>query len=214
MWKSGKERLNDHFSSAEWVDFAHSLLPEHRTAEIREHLERGCEGCIRSSSFWNTIDEIGRNEASYEPPAAVVSAVKSAYRVEKPLKQLLALSTLAHLVFDSFLAPAPVGVRAAAQPSRQLIHESEPFTIDLRLEPDSMRKRIYLTGQIINAARPNDVAEGIDVVLLRGADQVQKTEAGPTGEFCLDFNVAEDLHLFLNVRGQRGIAISLPDLAA
>lgn len=214
MWIRAEESLTDHFSFADWVDFTHRLLPAPKTAEMQDHLNQGCDTCQRNSSFWSTLAEIGSREATFEPPAETVLAVKSAYRSEQPIKKLLEWATLAHLVFDSFVQPSLVAVRATAQTSRQLIHESEPFTIDLRLEPDSSRKRVYLTGQIINAARPNDIAEGIDVVLLKGAEQVEKTEAGPTGEFCLDFNVAEDLQLFLNIRGQRGIAIALPDLAA
>lgn len=201
-----------HFSSADWVDFARGLVSSERKTAIEQHLESCCQQCATSSSFWRGVVEVGRRENGFEPPGEAVTAVKSAYRIEKPASRLLEWADLARLVFDSFLQPSPVAVRAAVQTARQLLHQSGPFTIDLRLEPDSARKCVYLTGQIINNENPSEMADGIDVVLLRRGEQIRKTEAAPSGEFCLDYNPAEDLHLFLNIRGLKGIAIALPSM--
>src|SRR5579884_2084418 len=202
----------DHFSPADWADFSRNLLPPKKRSAMDQHLQNGCPECGRNSWLWRRVAEIGAREPEFEPPADVVAAIKNAYQVEKPVNRLLEWASLARLVFDSFVQPSPVAVRAALQTSRQLIHESDPFTIDLRLEPDSSRKRIFLTGQIINAGNPNESAEGVDVVLLRGAEQVAKTEASPSGEFFLDFTPDDELRLFLNIRGLKGIAVPLPDI--
>jgi hypothetical protein len=201
-----------HFSSADWVDFAHGLVSADRKTAIEQHLERGCQDCSTSSSFWRNVVEIGRSEGRFEPPAEAVTRVTNAYRTEKPASRLLEWANLARLIFDSALHVSPVAVRAAVQTSRQLIHESGPFTIDLRLEPDLGRKCIYLTGQIMNTENAAERAEGIDIILLRNGEQITKTEVTPTGEFCLDYNPAEDLHLFFNIRGLKGIAIALPEM--
>jgi hypothetical protein len=202
----------DHFSPADWADFSRKLAPAEKRSDMEQHLQNGCKECGRSSWLWRRVAEIGARAADFEPPADVVSAVKNAYHVEKPLNRLLEWASLARVVFDSFVQPSPIAVRAALQASRQLIHESDPFTIDLRLEPDSSRRRILLTGQIMNAGNPNETADGVDVVLLRGAEQVAKTEASPSGEFFLDFTPADELRLFLNIRGLKGIAVPLPDM--
>ncbi|HEY7209849.1 MAG TPA: hypothetical protein VH477_06205 [Bryobacteraceae bacterium] len=158
--------------------------------------------------------ELAAREAAYEPPSETVQEINAAYRSVRFVPRLREIASLARLVFDSFSQPSLAGIRAAAQASRQLIHESEPFTIDLRLEADAARKRIYLAGQIMNSRNPDEIAGGIDVVLLKGSDQISKTETLPSGEFELSFDVgnADDLELFLNIRGQRAIAIKLPEL--
>jgi hypothetical protein len=211
MLETLQETSTDHFSPADWVDFTRGLLRLEKQTDIQRHLDTGCEECRKSSQFWGLVAETAARESGFEPSPESLSVIRNAFRSTKPVSRLLELATWARLVFDSFVQPSLVAVRGIAQTSRQLLHESEPFTIDLRLEADPGRKRVYLTGQIINSSNPNEVAEGIDVVLLKAADQLTKTEASASGEFCLDFNASDHLQLFLNIRGQRGIAIALPD---
>lgn len=204
----------NHFSSADWIDFTRRLLPGGKAERMQEHLDAGCEECRKSFSFWQLVTHTASREQAYEPPRESIEEVTAAYRAFRPVKHLFEKVQWARLLFDSFLQPSLATVRAATQTTRQLIHESEPFTIDVRLEPDTTRKRIYLTGQVINSKNPGEIADGVDVVLLKDSEQIRKTETTASGEFDLDFSASDNLELFLNIRGQRAIAIKLPDLVS
>jgi hypothetical protein len=41
---------------------------------------------------------------------------------------------------------------------------------------------------------------------------VQKTRANELGEFCLDFSYGDNLRLFIDIKGERGLGIILPKL--
>jgi hypothetical protein len=52
----------------------------------------------------------------------------------------------------------------------------------------------------------------IDVVLLNGERLIKRTVATNSGEFELELGHGEDMQLFINIRGQRAIGITLPSL--
>ena len=103
----------------------------------------------------------------------------------------------------------PAFVRGSASPSRRLVHEAEPFVIDLRLE--SVRDRLYLIGQILNSEKPDQAMYGVDILLLEGEDLVARTKASSSGEFELQCDHDRALRLFINIRGHRAIGIVVPD---
>lgn len=200
-----------HFSMDKWVDFARGMPPD-EAAEMRIHLDRGCHECRQSLQTWQTISALAAREAAYQPSGSVVETVKAAFNSEKRWAWLAQIAQMARLVFDSFQQAEPAMMRGFPQPSRQLVHESEPFVIDLRLESDPLRKRISLLGQILNSRYPENAIRGVDVILLRGEDVIQKTSTNPLGEFVLEFGRDENLRLFINIRGQRAIGIVLPEV--
>jgi len=202
----------DHFPPGDWIDRVRDMLPPERAALMQSHLDQACEECHSSSETWRLVAKLTSREAAYEPPEEVVRIVEAAYRSAKPGTWLSEIANFARLVFDSFKQPSLAAVRSGAHSSRQLVHESEPFTVDLRLESDPARKRIYLMGQILNSKNPGGDGEGIDIVLLHGSHLVKRTLANAAGEFDLDFGSEDDMQLFINIRGQRAIGIVLPNL--
>ncbi len=202
----------NHFPPGDWIDLARGILTPSQTARIQSHLREGCGECLKSSELWRLVLNVSTDEADNEPPDGVVRAVKAAYVSAKPERWLPQMAQFARLLFDSFRQPDTALVRAAMQSSRQLLHEIEPFTIDLRLESDSLKKRIFLTGQILNSERPDEPTARIDVVLLSGERLVEKTIANAEGEFEMNFGPEDDLQLFINIRGERAIGVPLPEL--
>jgi hypothetical protein len=84
--------------------------------------------------------------------------------------------------------------------------------IDLRLESDPARKRMFLMGQILNSRDPNGTASRVDIVLLNGDELIKKTLANQLGEFNMEVATEGNQQLFINIRGQRAIGIALPDM--
>lgn len=200
-----------HFSPAEWVDFARGLLPPTEAAAIEAHLSNRCEECLKSMSVWKAVLESLSEEQRYVPPDEVVQQVLAAYAVHKPWGWLHAVARNAKLVFDSLSQPVPAFVRSSTSSSRRLVHEAEPFVIDLRLE--NVRENLFLIGQILNSERPTEGLYGVDILLVDGEDLVARTKASTSGEFEVqcDRHRIRDLRLFINIRGHRAIGITIPD---
>ena len=200
----------DHFSPGDWIDSARGILPAYKASLIQQHLDQGCGDCLKSSKTWRLIVEVSSREPAYRPPGSAVEASKGAFVPREPGRWLAEIAQFAQLLFDSFSQPSLATVRAAAQSSRQLVHEAEPFVIDLRLDSDPARKRVSLMGQILNSKNPDEATGKIDVIVLSGEQLVKRTSTNDVGEFDLDFNVQPDLQLVINIRGQRAIGINLP----
>lgn len=200
----------NHFSPSDWIDLARAVLDTAQATRLESHLREGCEECRKSSDLWRQLLACSAREAEYEPPASAVRAIKAAYASAEPARWLPRIAQFARLVFDSFNHPELAMVRASAPSSRRLLHEMEPFAIDLRLESDPVRKRTSLMGQVLNSRHPDELTTGIDVVLLSGEHVVKRTSANAEGEFELDFGPEHDLQLFINIRGHRAIGIVLP----
>ncbi len=202
----------DHFPPGDWIDLARGVLPVPQTALMQSHLRQGCAECLRSSETWSLVLSLSARETGYRPPDDVVRVIKAAYVSARPERWLPAMAQFARLIFDSFTQPHSATVRSSMPSSRFLLHEAEPFTIDLRLDADPVRKRISLMGQVLNSKDQGQSAGRIDVILLSGERLVKKTSANAAGEFDLDFVPEDNLQLFVNIRGQRAIAVVLPDM--
>ena len=195
----------------EWVDFARGLMSPEK-ANLMRALAETCEECKSSSRFWGHVYELLSRDRQYQPSKPTVDFVKSAFPEEKPLPWLVKVADVATLVFDSYLQPALVGVRSSARSSRQITVESGSFVVDLQLESDTVQHQYSLTGQIL--ANGNSAAQigGAEIVLLSPDRVVQKTRANELGEFCLDFSYGDNLRLFIDIKGERGLGIILPKL--
>lgn len=206
-----------HFSDGDWVDFTRGLVPEPENAEIRSHLERECPECLESIAFWNGVLESLSPDESFRVPSHVLSRIIAEYTLQKPWRWLAEAARWAELVFDSFsqaqLAPVRGSGPNLAPVSRQLIHELEPFVVDLRLELHPGRGSLWVIGQILNSQEPSDAMPSIRLILLDGDDLVVgTTTAGSSGEFEFQCGITSNLRLFINISGQRAIGIAIPGM--
>lgn len=104
--------------------------------------------------------------------------------------------------------------RAAGASSRHLLHETELFVIDLRVEEDAARKRVRLTGQILNSKEPSRQIQKAHVTLLSGEALAAEAPVGSSGEFDLEYSNEPALELFVDIQGHNAIWITLPAQAA
>jgi hypothetical protein len=112
--------------------------------------------------------------------------------------------------FDSCDQPRAVSPRASKlQRSRQIIHESEPYVVDLRIQVDPVSQRFHVTGQVLNYGNPEREVGAIEVLVLGRGRIVARTSAASSGEFSLAFDPERDLRLFINIQEHRAIVIEL-----
>lgn len=178
---------------------------------MQNHLDENCKECRRAVDMWHRVAQCFLENQAYSPPESVVRLVKASFTRPESWTRFSKFATLARLVFDSSRAPAVASVRASKGTSRQLVHEAEPFVIDIRLESEPGRRSRFLIGQVLDRRSANKTVGNIDVVLLSGEDVVSKTSTNASGEFEFGFGLKDDLKLFIDIRGERAIGIVLPD---
>ena len=79
------------------------------------------------------------------------------------------------LIFDSFLVPAPAGLRASWQVGWQALYRAGNCSLDVRIEPDLRSSRAALIGQVSNHVTPEVEMAGVPVCLRSGKQVVAET---------------------------------------
>jgi len=200
----------NHFSASQWLEFARHTLSSEQKALMQGHLDEGCDKCQRLSEMWKEVLEISRRDSNYRPPADAIRAAEAVFAPADAWRWLREMAQAARLIFDSAREPAPAAIRGSKSFSRQILQESKPFMVDLRLECEPARKWVRLTGQVLNSKEPDKSVTDVQVFLLKGEHLAMKSEANSSGEFDLEFKDEEGLQLFIDVPGKQVIEIRLP----
>jgi hypothetical protein len=153
---------------------------------------------------------MGRRELNYRPPVDAVRSAKAAFVSTERWKWLPRMAQVARLIFDSSQAAAPAAVRGATACDQQLLQESKPYLVDVRVECEPARKRVHLTGQVLNSEEPDKNVVDAEIFLLKGEHLAARTKANASGEFSLEFKDEEGLQLFVDIPGKQVIEIRLP----
>jgi hypothetical protein len=197
-----------HFSFENLVDLAREFAPGDERVEMLRHVET-CGKCGRTLRMWQRVVAIARSEASYEPPEEAVRAVESAYLRQVQQISSPGRSLFARLVFDSFRAPAAMGVRTLDLSSRQLLYEVDGLVIDLRIETTGSSARSSLVGQLLHQSRGAQGRGGLPVVLLLGKAPVARTSTNPFGEFGFELELTKRHRICIQLDDNRSILVPL-----
>lgn len=192
-----------HFSSEEWVDFVRNALKANDKQKMRAHLQTGCQGCTGALAIWTQVNEMAIRQSAYVPPTATVEAAKTLMIAQESER-----STFARLIFDSWRAPALVGLRSGSAVPRQMLYGFEDYRVDLRLEPKFDADQVLLVGQILQSARDAQDLGAVGVTLMRGARVLGLAQTNKLGEFELECDLAGRLDLLLTLSD--GIVVKIP----
>jgi hypothetical protein len=203
-----------HFAIEDWIDFARGIGREEKTAEIREHLDRGCVSCSKTLDTWRQIVNFANQQKNCEPPAYALQAVKTSFVLHKTFsakenkgKQF----EIARLLFDSAIQPVTVGVRGTASVVRQLLYRSGTLCIDMRMQPKPGSESMVLIGQVLDSAKPDHGIGGIPVRLLCKGDTLSQSRTNEVGEFDFGVTAADHLQLVFGIADTRNIVVPVPD---
>ena len=193
--------MKQHFGITEWVDFARGVVPEAEEARMRSHIEAGCTECQEIADFYIKLAGLCSNMAPVRVPAALVQNARSLFRatvVERPKRQF---RIPAELIFDSFLVPAPAGLRASWQVGWQALYRAGECSLDLRVEPELHSSRAALIGQVSNHESPETEMAGVAVYLKSGKVVVAQTRSNRFGEFQMEYEQQKRLQLYVYLEG-------------
>lgn len=201
-----------HFPDVVWADWARGITTGVSGEEIRNHLSSGCEECHASLALWKAVAELGRRDASYEPPTDVLSRAVALFRShgrdESPAGKAV---LLAELVFDSFRSPLPAGIRTLERATRHLGYRAGSFFVDVRIEEQGASGLATVVGQLVQD--PKELApvsvEGCSVLLTSGRATLAKATTNRFGEFSLEMPTERENHLAIRVGDEVSIVVPL-----
>jgi DNA-binding response OmpR family regulator len=139
------------------------------------------------SELWAQVEEIF---AAQQSPQMVPSGMISA-----------------QLVFDSFHAPSPAGLRGPLKSARQLTYQHQSTTINLLVHPNREEDyRISIVGQVLDVSMR--AVHDLPVVLSNKNRTLAKASTSQFGEFVLEFDFVE--HAGIQIRLSEGSWIFMP----
>jgi len=191
--------MND-YGITQWVDFARGMLPAAERVQMQKHLEAGCESCRELADFCLKVSETAGAITTVEVPEFAVRMAKAIFPARpKPVRRPLILPVA--LLFDSFLSPAPAGLRSSWQVGWQGLYQAGDCSLDLRIEPELKTSRAAVIGQITNAAMPESKLDNVPVFLKAGKNVVASTVSNRFGEFQIEYEQQARLQLWLYLEG-------------
>jgi hypothetical protein len=184
-----------HYGIAQWVDFARGLVPEADGAAMRTHLSEGCSECREVADFYVDLSAVCQEMTASRVPEWVVRNARLIFpaRVQETPKRAFRIPV--ELVYDSFLVPAPAGLRATWQIGWQALYRAGDCSLDLRIEPELSSSRAAVIGQISNHTLPENRMENIPVYLKSGRLVVAETRSNRFGEFQMEYEQQGRLQL-------------------
>jgi len=192
-----------HFDIEQWADFSRGLDRDIDRSAMQSHLSTGCPRCGRLVNMLGSVAAIARTDMGYEPPASIVRLAKAIYQPQKPER------TLARLVFDSFRAPLPAGVRTQDRQTRHALYEAGGYYVDLRLDNSRPAHLATLVGQLADREHPGADADDVRVELKTRKQILASANCNRFGEFQLDYRPAPALRLDV-ILGTSGKRLELP----
>jgi hypothetical protein len=183
----------NHYGICQWVDFVRGLTPDAEAIGMRRHLAEGCSNCGDLARFCDDLNQICSGMAR-PIPAWLTRKVKSFVAPVTPPRRRLVLIPV-ELIYDSFLEPAPAGLRATWQLGWQGLYRAGNCSLDLRVEPELSTSRAAVIGQISNYVLPAESMQDVPVVLRSGKLIVAETRSNRFGEFQMEYRQDRKLQL-------------------
>jgi hypothetical protein len=153
--------------------------------------------------------------APHRAPDAAVRDARAIFPIRRPARPKWAVRIPIEVIYDSFLVPAPAGIRASWQVGWQALYRAGDCSLDLRIEPELRSSRATVIGQISNHTLPNTEMTGIPVCLRSGKLVVAETLGNRFGEFQMEYEQQGRLQLCVYLDGgARCIQVPLKRLVA
>ena len=189
------------------MDFCRGLKSGDEFVEMRKHAAE-CIECDQYSQFHTRLAEVARGIAFVPVPDDVVQRAWAIFPVERtPPKRIVRIA--ADLIYDSFLVPAPAGLRATWQVGWQALFRAGDCSLDLRVEPELRSLRATVIGQISNYVSPETRMPDIQICLKSGRLTVAETRSNEFGEFQMEYEQQNRLQLWVYVDREKCIQVPL-----
>ena len=190
-----------HYGTARWVDFARALAPETDLTAMQDHLSGGCSECRQTVDFCDRLAAVCGGMVGREVPESAVRLAQAIFPAQAPPRPKRVARIPVELIFDSFLVPSPVGLRATWQVGWQALYRAGDCSVDLRVEPDLGSSRAAVIGQISNHVAPDVEMADIPVCLKHGKLVLAEARSNRFGEFQMEYEQQGRIQLCIYLSG-------------
>lgn len=171
-----ERNTGQHIPFSRLVDLVDGRLSDDDRAEIEPHL-LACPRCASDVTWLRRVLGLMRADATENPPAHIVAAAKRLFRpLDIPAGPSSRRQLTATLHFDSRQTPVAMGLRAGAQPDRQMLFAAADYLVDLRIAPSGALWAV--SGQLLGA-------EAGELVELRSPTRMARVPLNDMSEFVL-----------------------------
>ncbi len=201
-----------HYAIDQWADFTRGLLADEHRAQMQVHVDSGCERCCHLWDFTTRLTATCISLATTSVPESTVRLARAIFPVRVHDRPTRGNRLPVELIFDSFLVPSPVGLRATWQTGWQGLYRAGDCSVDLRIEPELNSSRAAVIGQIANHTLPELEMGNLPVRLRSGSQVVAETLSNRFGEFQLEYDQQSQLKLCIDLRDAKSIQVPLKKL--
>jgi hypothetical protein len=198
-----------HYTLAQWVDFSRGVIATTDIGRMTDHLAAGCDRCRRDADFLEEVGVVCNRLDTQRVPDSVTRLAKAIFPVRLPSRPTRGTRLPIELIYDSFLVPAPAGLRATWQVGWQGLYHAGDCSVDLRIEPELKSTRASVIGQITNHVVPEVEMSNLPVILRAGKQIVAETLSNRFGEFQMEYELQSRLKLCITLE-DRGTHIQVP----
>ena len=201
-----------HYAIDQWADFTRGLAGKQERTEMQAHLQTGCPKCRRLAEFNTKLTATCNSLASDKVPESIVRLARAIFPAQVKQGPKRGNRLPVELIFDSFVVPSTVGLRATWQVGWQGLYRAGDCSVDLRIEPEMNSPHAAVIGQITNHVQPELEMGNIPVCLRAGKVVVAETLSNRFGEFQLDYRQRSQLKLCIDLRDSKTIRVPLKRL--
>jgi hypothetical protein len=198
-----------HYAIDQWADFTRGLIACEERTQMQAHLQSGCQKCRELSDFTTKLTITCASLATDPVPESTVRLARAIFPVRVHDRPKRGNRLPIELIFDSFLVPSPVGLRATWQVGWQGLYRAGDCSVDLRIEPELKSSRAAVIGQITNHVLPELEMGNLPVCLKAGKLVVAETLSNRFGEFQMEYEQQSQLKLCINLRDSKSIQVPL-----
>jgi hypothetical protein len=203
-----------HYAIDQWVDFSRGVVTAEEGTRMRAHLAEGCRECTPLCDFTTRLKDTCSRSAATQVPEFALRLARAIFPVRVPERPRRGNRIPVELIFDSFLVPAPAGLRATWQVGWQGLYRAGDCSVDLRIEPELKSSRAAVIGQVTNHVLPGVDMGNLQVCLRAGKLVVAETLSNRFGEFQLEYDENAHLKLCINLPDSRVIQFPLRKLTS
>jgi len=198
-----------HYSIEQWIDLTRGLVNSPEKGEMEQHLLSGCTPCLQEAAFCHQIGQVCHRIQEHPVPESVTRLARAIFPV-RPQPPTSGSRLPIELIYDSFLVPAPAGLRATWQVGWQGLYRSGDCSVDLRIEPELKSTRAAVIGQITNHVLPEVEMRNLPVSLRAGNQVIVETVSNRFGEFQMEYEQQARLKLCISLEdGSKHIQVPL-----
>lgn len=196
-----------HPKMTEWADYVRAVAGNGDREALRAHLDEGCGLCQATVTALGLVTTAAANEAAMAVPLGAVRSVKAFFSIQHSGRQGVWDELFLRRAFDSSLTPATVASRSEGEPVRQLLFESEDYTVELSLDQTPGEVDAVLRGQILEAH--GEPRSHTPVFLVGDGEVIGRTISEQQGTFEMSGRLDKPCELWVFPDDEHRIRLSL-----